>query len=115
MSEQNYISKSRNLNNFRLVANKKRARLLNKRGEFIFWDKVHECWVWKPGFRKQFLGKANQVTSSYVGGSVLIDTTTSDLSKVTYVKVYVSTKESRKRERTRELNKRIKKLFGSLD
>ena len=47
--------------------------------------------------------------------SVLIDTTGSDLSNVRYVKVYVSTKETRKRERTRELNKRIKKLFGSLD
>lgn len=45
----------------------------------------------------------------------MIDTTGSDLSNVKYVKVHVSTKESRRRERTRELNKRIKRLFGSLD
>ena len=59
------MSKSRNLNNFRLVANKKRARLLNKRGEFIFWDKVHECWVWKPGFRKQFLAKQERLSNKF--------------------------------------------------
>ena len=41
------MSKSRNLERFRLVGNKRRANYLKRRGEDIFFDKFHDCWVWK--------------------------------------------------------------------
>ena len=59
------MSKSRNLTNFRFVASKKRARLLNRRGEFIFWDKVYECWVWEPDFRQQLLAKQERLPNEF--------------------------------------------------
>lgn len=44
------MSKPENRRVWRYVANRKRAKLLRDRGEYIKWCITYNCWIWDRGY-----------------------------------------------------------------